>query len=67
MFENYLKTIEGVGVYPLISLLIFVSFFIVILVWMIKIDKDFLTRMSFLPLDPDAVSNKFDQGENNEK
>ena len=67
MFENYLKAIEGVGVYPLISLMIFVSFFIVLLIWMIKIDKDFLVKMSFLPLDPDIDSEKLDNGESNEK
>ena len=28
MFSNYLKSIEGVGIYPLFSLLVFFIFFI---------------------------------------
>lgn len=51
MFSNYLKSIEGVGIYPLFSLLVFFIFFVVIIVWLVKVDKKYITKMSNLPLD----------------
>ena len=51
MFSNYLKTIEGIGVYPLFSLLVFFIFFVVIIVWLFKVDKKYIEKMSNLPLD----------------
>jgi len=51
MIRNYLQSIEGVEVYPLISLIIFVLFFVAIFVWMIRIDKKYLKEMSEMPLD----------------
>jgi len=51
MFNNYLQSIEGVGIYPIFSLLIFFGFFIVMLIWMFKADKEHLKKMSELPLD----------------
>jgi hypothetical protein len=35
-FINYLKTIDGVGVFPLASLLIFFVFFVALLFFVIK-------------------------------
>lgn len=65
MFSNYLKAIEGVHVYPIISMLIFVVFFIVLLVWMWKADKKHLARMSNLPLDPEEKTNNNFSGDVN--
>ena len=53
MIRNYLQSIEGIEIYPLISLVVFVIFFIVIFVWILKIDKNYIKEMKELPLDQD--------------
>lgn len=55
MYKELLRSIEEVGIYPLISLVLFFVFFLVMLFWVLKIDKKFLKRMEELPLD-----NKYD-------
>jgi hypothetical protein len=50
-FINYLSTIAGVEIYPLVSLFIFVFFFAVLIVYVIKSDKAYIDKMSDLPLD----------------
>jgi len=51
MFNNYLQSIEGVGIYPIFSLLVFFAFFMVLIVWMFRADKTHMKKMSELPLD----------------
>lgn len=51
MFSNYLSSIENVGIYPIITLLIFFSFFMVIVIWFFKADKGYLKKMEVMPLD----------------
>ena len=63
MIRNYLQSIEGVEVYPLISLIIFVLFFVAIFVWMIRIDKKYLKEMSEMPLDLTTNGNSNSTGE----
>ena len=57
MIRNYLQSIEGVEIYPLISLIVFVIFFVVMLVWMLKIDKNYINEMEQLPLDSNNNKN----------
>ena len=56
MFNNYLQSIEGVGIYPIFSLIVFFGFFVVMLIWMFKADKVHLKKMSELPLDSEEKS-----------
>ncbi|MBX3163497.1 MAG: CcoQ/FixQ family Cbb3-type cytochrome c oxidase assembly chaperone [Bacteroidetes bacterium] len=49
-FINYLESITGVGVYPLISLMIFFLFFIAVGVYLIKGRKEYFDTLSQLPL-----------------
>jgi cytochrome c oxidase cbb3-type subunit 4 len=51
MYKNVLQTIEGVGIFPLISMLIFLTVFLAAIVWFFKADKEHLQRMAELPLD----------------
>lgn len=51
MFSNVLKSIEHISTYPLISLAIFVPFFIGVLIYVIRMKRDVLDEMSRLPLD----------------
>jgi len=51
MFSNYLSSIEGISVFPVISMLIFLSVFIFLGIWIFRIDKSYLKQMENLPLD----------------
>lgn len=50
-FSTYLVKIAGVSIYPLISLVIFVVFFLLVLYWMYSIDKSEIERIENLPFD----------------
>ncbi len=50
MINNILSNIDGVGMYGVISICIFFSFFIGMLVWAFTRNKKYLTRMGELPL-----------------
>lgn len=49
-FINYLESITGIGVYPLVSLMIFFSFFMLVTLFVIKADKNYLERAKNLPV-----------------
>ncbi len=50
-FINYLSEIVNVEIYPLISLIIFVLFFVALIVYVIKSDKNYIQKMSDMPLE----------------
>lgn len=50
-FIHYIEKISGVSVYGLSSLLIFGTFFLVMLVWAIRADKGMMEELRQLPLD----------------
>jgi cytochrome c oxidase cbb3-type subunit 3 len=52
-FINYLTSIAGVEVFPLVSLLIFFLFFVTLLFYVYKSDKQEIIRMKSLPFDQD--------------
>ncbi len=51
MFKHYFEQMDGVEIYPIISLLIFVLFFIAVLIRVIKADRVYIKEMEGLPLD----------------
>ena len=57
MFKDYLQSIEGVEVYAIISMIIFITFFIGILIWLFKVDKQYIKKMGELPLEKDSSMN----------
>lgn len=50
-FINYLESITGVEIYPLISLIIFFLFFVIVGVYLLKSGKDHFNEVSNIPLD----------------
>jgi len=48
-----LTTIKGVDIYPILSLLIFVIFFIVVLTRVIRMKKAEIEELSNIPIDSD--------------
>lgn len=49
--RNYLESITGVGIYPIITLLIFFIFFTVLALWVLKSKKQHYNTISNLPLE----------------
>ena len=67
MIRNYLQSIEGVEIYPLISLVVFILFFVIMIIWMLKIDKNYIKEMEELPLDLENNRNLNSTGETDDQ
>ncbi len=67
MYKEVLQSIEGIGIYPIISMIVFAVFFAVVLIWYFKADKKYLNKMSNLPLDDDEKSNSNNTGGNHDQ
>ena len=50
-FKNYLESITGVGIYPMISLFIFFLFFAALLYYVLKADKKRILEIKQIPLE----------------
>ena len=57
MFKEVLQSIEGIEFYTIVSMIIFILFFVGMTIWLLKVDRKYIKRMSELPLNED--SNKF--------
>lgn len=62
MYSDMLQSIEGVTIFPLISLVLFFVFFVGMLIKVFRMDKSHLNEMSQMPLNQDANTSK--NGEN---
>jgi cytochrome c oxidase cbb3-type subunit IV len=49
--KQYAETIDGISIYPIISLFIFLVFFIVLLVYVKKMGKESVRTLSNIPFD----------------
>jgi hypothetical protein len=58
MIKNVLTHIGGVGVYGVISILIFMAVFVGVGIWMMCLKKSYYDSMKTLPLDDDAHPKK---------
>ena len=56
--KQYAEKIENVQVYPMISLLIFFVFFVILLLYVKKMDEKKISALSDLPLndEPDHIN-----------
>lgn len=54
-FINYLESIAGVGIFPLISLCIFFAFFVILCIWALKVSKEHLNEMKNIPFTSSAL------------
>lgn len=52
-FIKHHMSIEGIEIYPLISFLLFFTFFLIVLVYVFRQDKKHIKEMSNLPLEGD--------------
>jgi len=51
MYKEVLQSIEGIEFYTIVSMLIFILFFIGMTIWLFKVDKKYIKTMSELPLE----------------
>ena len=59
MYKQILESIDGIGIYPIVTLIMFFVFFIVMILWLFNMDKTYLKNMAKMPLDQNEVSKKF--------
>ena len=50
-FSNYLVEIAGVSIFPIISLLIFVVFFVTMMYFVLRMNKNTVSEIANLPLE----------------
>jgi len=58
MYKEVLQSIEGIGKYPVISLVIFFLFFVVLLYLVLRSDKGWLHHMAQLPFNDSEISKE---------
>lgn len=66
MLSNNLNNIEGVSVFPIISLIVFFLFFAATVVWVLRLDKKYIVRMENLPLEPNSENKGMNIQNNSE-
>ena len=61
MFSKYLTSIKDVEIFPVMSLIIFFAIFVLVLVKVIRLDKNYIKKMGNLPLENDKeLKNKIE-------
>lgn len=58
-FINYLESISGVSIYPMISLGIFFLFFVALIIYVIRVKKSYIHEMENIPFDNKNETNSF--------
>ena len=49
--KQHMETIAGIEIYPMMSLMIFFIFFVILFLWVFTAKKDYIKTVSNLPLD----------------
>lgn len=55
--KHHLEGIDNVAIYPMISLMIFFVFFALLFWWVFTAKKEYIIKVSNLPLDNDKPEN----------
>lgn len=60
MYKHVLRAIDGIEIFPVISLVIFMVFFAGLVLYAFKLSKNIVNHMENLPLEDDtpSISNK---------
>jgi len=59
--KHYFETINGVEIYPIISLVLFFIVFTTMVIIVLKMPKDSIEEISNLPLENDSKNNNHEQ------
>lgn len=49
--KGHMESITGIDIYPLISLIIFFTFFVALFCWVFTAKKEYINKVSNIPLD----------------
>jgi len=61
MYKNVLQNIDNIEIWPILSFVIFFVFFLGLLWWVFKVDKNFIARMASLPIDENDRTDSLTQ------
>lgn len=53
MYKHVLRSIEGIGIYPSVGLILFLGFFIGLLIWVMRKDRSHWQELARMPLEQD--------------
>lgn len=53
MYKDVLTRIEGIDLFPLIALVIFFTFFMLLITWVVRLNRSYIDAMGNMPLDGD--------------
>lgn len=59
--KHYFEDINGIEIYPIVSLVLFFTIFITMVIIVFKIPKDSIEEISNLPLENDSQNNNYEQ------
>ena len=65
-FSNYLTSIENVSIYPIITLILFLSVFIGAVIWIVTRDKEYISELENIPLENENIIKNI-ENENEKK
>lgn len=51
-----METIAGIEIYPIISFLIFFTFFVLMLIYVLRADKNRMSEIANIPLDDEPIN-----------
>ena len=57
MYKDVLRAMEGIGLYPVISLVVFFLFFTTVFLWVSRIRREEAEHMAAKPLHDDEILN----------
>jgi cbb3-type cytochrome oxidase subunit 3 len=56
MYKEVLRSINGIGLYPVISLIIFFLFFVTVFLWVTRMRREEARALAALPLDESEIN-----------
>jgi len=57
MYKDVLRTMDGIELFPSISLILFFSFFLILIIYLVRTGKDFWKDAASIPLDSEKIFN----------
>ncbi len=60
-FINYLESITGIGIYPLVSFIIFFTFFLGVSIYLLKTSKNHFSQVAQIPLENNFNTNQHEE------
>jgi hypothetical protein len=58
MYTEVLRSIDGIAIFPVVSLVVFVTFLTVMLVWTSRLEANALRDYAGMPLDADNTGTR---------